>query len=77
MFDRYKCNHWQIAYRRNPKDEFSLVDNPSWGWCADPFLVEYREEVYLFAESPVCLRDFFFRTQFDNFYKNAGTAKTE
>ena len=27
MFDRYKCNHWQIAYRRNPKDEFSLVDN--------------------------------------------------
>lgn len=50
MFDRYKCNHWQIAYRRNPKDEFSLVDNPSWGWCADPFLVEYQGEVYLFAE---------------------------
>lgn len=30
----------------------------------------YRE-VYVFAESPVCIRDFFFRTKFDTFYKDA------
>lgn len=42
-----------------------LEDQDMWWLCGI-----YRE-VYLFAESPVCLRDFFFRTQFDNFYKNA------
>ena len=30
----------------------------------------YRE-VYLYAESSICLRDFFFRTSFDTYYKDA------
>lgn len=42
-----------------------LEDQDMWWLCGI-----YRE-VYLFAESPVCLRDFFFRTQFDNYFKNA------
>ncbi|MCC8016847.1 MAG: hypothetical protein LIO43_05780, partial [Clostridiales bacterium] len=42
-----------------------LEDQDMWWLCGI-----YRE-VYLFAESKVCLRDFFFRTEFDNFYKNA------
>ena len=43
--------HWQIAFRKTGDSEFRLVDNPKWGWCADPFLVEYKSEVYLFAEA--------------------------
>lgn len=47
-----------------------LEDQDMWWLCGI-----YRE-VYLYAESPVCLRDFYFRTEFDNFYKNA-TAKLD
>lgn len=43
--------HWQIAYRDNRVDEkYHLIKNPSWAWAADPFLVEYQNEIYLFAE---------------------------
>lgn len=42
-----------------------LEDQDMWWLCGI-----YRE-VYLFAESKVCLRDFYFRTKFDNFYKDA------
>jgi hypothetical protein len=43
-------NHWGIAYRTNETIEFKLVDNPKWAWAADPFLIEYKGEIYLFAE---------------------------
>ncbi len=42
-----------------------LEDQDMWWLCGI-----YRD-VYIFAESEVCLRDFFFRTEFDNFYKDA------
>ncbi len=42
--------HWQIAYRTESNAPFRLVDNPPYAWAADPFLVEYKETVYLFAE---------------------------
>lgn len=42
-----------------------LEDQDMWWLCGI-----YRE-VYLFAESDVCVRDFFFKTQFDNFYKDS------
>ncbi len=42
-----------------------LEDQDMWWLCGI-----YRD-VYLFAESKVCLRDFFFRTRFDNFYRNS------
>ncbi len=42
-----------------------LEDQDMWWLCGI-----YRE-VYLYAESSVCLRDFYFRTKFDNFYQNA------
>lgn len=29
---------------------FRIVDPPSYGWTADPFVVKYRNEIYLFAE---------------------------
>ena len=45
------CAHWQIAYRKGFEGEFQLVNNPNWGWCADPFLVEYMNNIYLFAEA--------------------------
>lgn len=45
-----------------------LEDQDMWWLCGI-----YRE-VYLFAESPVSIRDFFFRTRFDNFYKDADVA---
>ncbi len=36
--------HWCIAYRKIGDESFSIVKNPAWAWCADPFLVEYRGE---------------------------------
>ena len=46
----YRFNRWEIAYRIGGKGMFQIVPSPSYGWTADPFLVEYRGEVYLFAE---------------------------
>lgn len=43
-------NHWQIAWRKKGDVKFRLIPNPKWGWCADPFLVEFHDTVYLFAE---------------------------
>lgn len=45
-----KFEHWQIAYRKDKKEKFALIPNPKWAWAADPFLVEFRDKVYLFAE---------------------------
>ncbi len=47
---RMKTNHWQIAWKRKSEGSYHLIENPKWGWCADPFLVEYEDELYLFAE---------------------------
>lgn len=43
-------HHYDIAFRTNPNEKFKLVDSPKYGWTADPFLVEYQGEIYLFAE---------------------------
>lgn len=45
-----KFEHWQIAYRQDKNEKFKLIQNPEWAWAADPFLVEYETEIYLFAE---------------------------
>lgn len=42
--------HWCIAYRKKDESEFRLVANPKWAWSADPFLVRFRGDIYLFAE---------------------------
>ena len=42
--------HYHIAYKTPKMESFSLVKPPSYGWLADPFLVEYDGEIYLFAE---------------------------
>lgn len=42
--------HWQIAYRTSKKEPFRMVENPKYAWAADPFLVEYKGQIYLFAE---------------------------
>lgn len=33
--------------------------------------LRYIQRGICFAESPVCIRDFFFRTKYDTFYKDA------
>ncbi len=43
-------NHWDIAWRKSKDEIFRLVQPPRYGWVADPFLVEYKDEIYLFAE---------------------------
>ena len=45
-----KFEHWQIAYRENKEEKFKLIPNPKWAWAADPFLVEFKDKIYLFAE---------------------------
>ena len=49
---RLPCVQWKIAYRKSNSDDarYSLVENPWWGWAADPFLFDYEEKTYLFAE---------------------------
>lgn len=45
-----KFFHWQIAYKKKQSNRFIMISNPPYGWAADPFLVEYQNELYLFAE---------------------------
>lgn len=32
------------------KKEWTIIENPRFGWCADPFLYEHKGEYYIFAE---------------------------
>ena len=48
FFDIY--HHYDIAFRNSKCGRFQLVSPPHYGWVADPFLVEYRGVMYLFAE---------------------------
>lgn len=49
---KYKSRymHWQIAYRMSCDEPFKMVPNPQFAWAADPFLVEFNQKIYLFAE---------------------------
>lgn len=48
--NKLRYMHWQIAYRTSKGEPFRLVNNPDYAWAADPFLVEYKGRMYLFAE---------------------------
>lgn len=48
--DLHISTHWQIAYKTKDMEKFELIPNPDWAWVADPFLVEYDNNIYLFAE---------------------------
>ena len=50
MLDKFRFKRWEIAYRKEGEEKYHLVPNPPYGWCADPFLVEYHGTLYLFAE---------------------------
>lgn len=41
---------WSVAYRKKGDTKYCIVNNPSWGYAADPFLVEDNGKVYIFAE---------------------------
>jgi hypothetical protein len=41
---------WSVAYRKKGESLYNIVKNPSWGYAADPFLVEENGKVYIFAE---------------------------
>lgn len=47
---KWRYMHWQIGYRISKEEPFRMVENPPYGWAADPFLVEYKGRTYLFAE---------------------------
>lgn len=40
---------WAVGYREREKDKYNIIPLDS-GWIADPFLFEYQDEHYLFAE---------------------------
>lgn len=42
--------HYHIAYKTREMGHFQIIPAPPYGWTADPFLVEYEGELYLFAE---------------------------
>lgn len=50
MFKRKVFHHYDIAFRKKGESKFTVINAPDYGWVADPFLVEYRNEIYLFAE---------------------------
>lgn len=49
---------WNVAWRKNKSGSiltdvettFNIVKNPIRYWAADPFIFEYKDEVYVFAE---------------------------
>lgn len=41
---------WCVAYRKSEDKEFCIVKNPIWGWAADPFLIERKGIMFIFAE---------------------------
>ena len=43
-------HHYDVAYKMLGMDKFEIVTPPKYGWIADPFLVEWQGEMYLFAE---------------------------
>ena len=52
-----KIETWSIAYRKkkdglilNDASDFKVIDNGHKGWYADPFLFDYENKTYLFAE---------------------------
>ena len=42
--------HYDVAYKANGMEKFKIVKPPHYGWIADPFLINYEDELYLFAE---------------------------
>ena len=42
--------HFGIAWKHKKDEVWVRVDDPPYGWTADPFLVEFQGELYLFAE---------------------------
>ncbi len=49
-FKKFIFERWQIAYRMQGEDFFTLLQNPRWGWAADPFPIIYKGSLYIFAE---------------------------
>ncbi|MCD8025717.1 MAG: hypothetical protein LUF33_01970 [Clostridiales bacterium] len=52
-----KIETWTIAYRAKKQglilkdlNDFTIIKNGRKGWYADPFLFEYEDDTYLFAE---------------------------
>lgn len=43
-------NRWEVAYRIGGHGGYSIIRSPEYGWVADPFLVEYKGDIYIFAE---------------------------
>ena len=43
-------HHYDIVYRKIGEDKFKFVNTPTYGWIADPFLVEFKGKIFLFAE---------------------------
>lgn len=47
---------WKIGIRKSCNllngdyADFKILPNPWWGWCADPFLFENEDKIYIFAE---------------------------
>lgn len=57
---------WHVAFRNKKsgsilediKTKFSVIPNCWHGWCADPFVFEYKNEVYIFAELFDYIKDY-------------------
>ena len=54
MFNRLKkkiiTGRWCIAFRKKGEEEFKVIKNPINCWRADPFVFEYKNGIYIFAE---------------------------
>lgn len=57
---------WNVAYRNkkcgtileNTETEFTVIPNCWHGWCADPFVFEYQDDVFIFAELFDYMKDY-------------------
>lgn len=47
---------YHVAYRKDGDDKFHVIKNNPDSWVADPFLFEYKGEMYIFGEMWIALK---------------------
>ncbi|MCM1125564.1 MAG: hypothetical protein NC429_03755 [Lachnospiraceae bacterium] len=46
----FKQIQYHVAYKQKREKQYFVIKNNVNSWCADPFLFQYKEDTYIFAE---------------------------
>lgn len=50
MRNRFKTNRYSVAFKTSGSNTYTIIDNPSLAFVADPFLFKHNGQLYIFAE---------------------------